>query len=72
NHIHTQTNTHLTIRDIFHHPTPATLAHHIETLRNAPQVPGRSAEPATNAAAGRRRARPALRRRTAEGALADG
>ncbi|MET9567528.1 condensation domain-containing protein, partial [Streptomyces tauricus] len=33
NHIHTQTNTHLTIRDIFHHPTPATLAHHIETLQ---------------------------------------
>ncbi|WP_146057550.1 condensation domain-containing protein, partial [Streptomyces sp. SM12] len=32
NHIRTHTGTHLTIRDIFHHPTPASLAHHITQL----------------------------------------
>ncbi|MEU9029361.1 amino acid adenylation domain-containing protein [Streptomyces sp. NPDC048383] len=41
----------LTLRDVFQHPTPATLAHHIGTrLQAAPPTP--------------RRARPALRRRT--------
>ncbi|MFF3215470.1 amino acid adenylation domain-containing protein [Streptomyces sp. NPDC002886] len=41
----------LTLRDVFQHPTPATLAQRIETLRrSAPAAP--------------RRARPALRRRT--------
>ncbi|MFD3680894.1 amino acid adenylation domain-containing protein [Streptomyces sp. NPDC058613] len=41
----------LTLRDVFQHPTPATLAQHIEGLRRS--------EPAAP-----RRARPALRRRT--------
>ncbi|MFE4632799.1 amino acid adenylation domain-containing protein [Streptomyces sp. NPDC056773] len=41
----------LTLRDVFQHPTPATLAQHIERLRGSvPAAP--------------RRARPALRRRT--------
>ncbi|WP_327169596.1 non-ribosomal peptide synthetase [Streptomyces subrutilus] len=42
----------LTLRDVFQHPTPATLAQHIEGLRLAAP------------AAAPRRARPALRRRT--------
>ncbi|MFD6985090.1 phosphopantetheine-binding protein, partial [Streptomyces sp. NPDC059956] len=43
----------LTLRDVFQHPTPATLAQRIESLRrSAPAAP--------------RRARPALRRRTTD------
>ncbi|MFI5620518.1 phosphopantetheine-binding protein, partial [Streptomyces sp. NPDC051567] len=41
----------LTLRDVFQHPTPATLAQHIENLRRSDPPPPR-------------RARPALRRRT--------
>ncbi|MEU7064496.1 phosphopantetheine-binding protein, partial [Streptomyces sp. NPDC053429] len=51
NRISTTLGVTLTLRDVFQHPTPATLAQRIETLRqSAPRAPGR--------------ARPALRRRT--------
>ncbi|WP_168713989.1 non-ribosomal peptide synthetase [Streptomyces sp. A1136] len=51
NRISTTLGVTLTLRDVFRHPTPATLARRIETLRaSAPAAP--------------RRARPALRRRT--------
>ncbi|MHC0433606.1 amino acid adenylation domain-containing protein [Streptomyces sp. O3] len=75
NHIRTHTNTHLTLRDIFHHPTPATLAHHISTTHDHDGPHSQrdaSADASRTKTPSRRRARPTLRRRTAEGARAEG
>ncbi|WP_330241434.1 non-ribosomal peptide synthetase [Streptomyces sp. NBC_00525] len=51
NHIAVSLDVRLTVRDVFEHPTPARLAAHITALKSAP-------------AAGAKKARPALRRRT--------
>ncbi|WP_258037076.1 phosphopantetheine-binding protein, partial [Streptomyces sp. SM14] len=82
NHIRTHTGTHLTIRDIFHHPTPATLAHHITQLgtdsgaeenaaeRNGTDGAGSPADGSPAQARPRaRRRRPTLTRRTEDGSL---
>ncbi|NJP68418.1 AMP-binding enzyme, partial [Streptomyces spiramenti] len=77
NHIHHHTGTHLTIRDIFLNPTPAGLAHHLThttpqgtEATEATAGDATTAVPAPRGGAGRaRRRRPALTRRTEEGAL---
>ncbi|THA28002.1 amino acid adenylation domain-containing protein [Streptomyces sp. A1277] len=50
NHIAVALDVRLTVRDVFEHPTPARLAEHITALKSAP--------------AAKKKARPALRRRT--------